>query len=127
MASFSCSALMSLSERSLVGRTRTVAAGHVLSHPPLGGCTTGAIGLPNPNQRRVVKTSGFLHPSYIYRYTARVPREGEGMTWMRQPSRQGIALFSVRMEFWRDTPHQHVRLFFVYPWLESSSVRSKVF
>ena len=23
------------------------------------------------------------------------------MTWMRQPSRQGIALFSVRMEFWR--------------------------
>jgi len=55
------------------------------------GCTTGTIGLPNPNQRRVVKTSGFLHP---YRYTARVPRdrilafEGEGMTWMRQPSRQ---------------------------------------
>ena len=29
--------------------------------------------------------------------------EGEGMTWMRQPSRQGIALFSVRMEFWRST------------------------
>jgi AraC-like DNA-binding protein len=54
------------------------------------------------------KTSGFLHP-YIYRYTARVPRdrflafEGEGMTWMRQPSWQGIALFSVRMEFWRST------------------------
>src|SRR5438876_11961178 len=72
------------------------------------GCTTGTIGLPNPNQRRVVKTSGFLHP-YIYRYTARVPRdrflafEGEGMTWMRQPSRQGIALFSVRMEFWRSS------------------------
>src|SRR5438876_5845415 len=72
------------------------------------GCTTGTIGLPNPNQRRVVKTSGFLHP-YIYRYTARVPRdrflafEGEGMTWMRQPSRQGIALFSVRIEFWRST------------------------
>src|SRR6266478_3365078 len=44
-----------------------------------------------------------------YRYTARVPRdrflasEGEGMTWMRQPSRQGIALFSVRTEFWRST------------------------
>ncbi len=38
------------------------------------GCTTGTIGLPNPNQRRVVKTSGFLHP-YIYRYTARVPRD----------------------------------------------------
>src|SRR6266849_11085500 len=72
------------------------------------GCTTGTIGLPNPNQRRVVKTSGFLHP-YIHRYTARDPRdrflafEGEGMTWMRQPSRQGIALFSVRMEFWRST------------------------
>jgi hypothetical protein len=29
------------------------------------GCTTGTIGLPNPNQRSVVKTSGFLHP-YIY-------------------------------------------------------------
>jgi hypothetical protein len=77
------------------GRTRTVAGGHVPSHPRLGGCTTGTIGLPNPNQRRVVKTSGFLHP-YIYRYTARVPRErflaseGEGMTWMRQPSRQGF-------------------------------------
>src|SRR5438093_11891923 len=72
------------------------------------GCTTATNELPNPNQRSVVKTSGFLHP-YIYRYTARVPRdrflafEGEGMTWMRQPSRQGIALFSVRMEFWRST------------------------
>src|SRR5437899_13051627 len=72
------------------------------------GCTTATNELPNPNQRSVVKTSGFLHP-YIYRYTARVPRdrflafEGEGMTWMRQPSRQGIALFSVRMVFWRDT------------------------
>jgi hypothetical protein len=29
--------------------------------------------------------------------------EGEGMTWMRQPSRQAIALFSVRTEFWRST------------------------
>src|SRR5436309_7710085 len=72
------------------------------------GCTTATNELPNPNQRSVVKTSGFLHP-YIYRYTARVPRdrflafEGEGMTWMRQPSRQGIALFSARMEFWRST------------------------
>ena len=27
--------------------------------------TTGTIGLPNPNQRSVVKTSGFCHP-YIY-------------------------------------------------------------
>jgi hypothetical protein len=25
------------------------------------------------------------------------------MTWMRQPLWQGIALFSVRMEFWRST------------------------
>src|SRR5438876_10742860 len=79
------------------------------------GCTTGTIGLPNPNQRRVVKTSEFLHP-YIYRYTARVPRdrflafEGEGMTWMRQPSRQGIALFSVHMEFWRSTGFQQDNL-----------------
>src|SRR5713101_4296869 len=67
-------------------------------------CTTGTIGLPNPNQRSVVKTSGFLQP-YIYRYTARVHRdrflalEGEGMTWMRQPSRQGIALFQCAWNF----------------------------
>jgi hypothetical protein len=73
------------------------------------GCTTGTIGLPNPNQRSVAKTSRFLHP-YIYRYAARgFPRErflaleGEGITWMGQPSRQGIAPFSVRIEFWRRT------------------------
>jgi predicted transcriptional regulator len=36
------------------------------------GCTTGTIGLPDPNQRSAAKTSGFLHP-YISRYTARVP------------------------------------------------------
>src|SRR6266567_985380 len=83
------------------------------------GCTTGTIGLPNPNQRRVVKTSGLLHP-YIYRYTARAPRdrflafEGEGMTWMRQPSRQGIALFSVRMEFWRSTGKRYLGLEIVF-------------
>jgi hypothetical protein len=41
----------------------------------------------------------------VYRSGSRVPRdrfwasEGEGMTWMRQSSRQGIALFSVRTEF----------------------------
>ena len=71
------------------------------------GYTTGTIGLPNPNQRSVAKTSGFLHP-YIYRYAARaflreriLALEGEGITWMGQPSRQGIALFSVRIEFWR--------------------------
>jgi len=65
------------------------------------------IGLPNPDQRSVAKTSGFPHP-YIYTYTARaLPLErilalkGEGITWMGQPSRQGIALFSVRTEFWR--------------------------
>src|SRR5882724_4872072 len=29
------------------------------------GCTTATNELPNPNQRSVVKTSGFLHP-YIY-------------------------------------------------------------
>ncbi len=67
------------------------------------------IGLPNPDQRTVAKTSGFPHP-YIYTYTARaLPLErilalkGEGITWMGQPSRQGIALFSVRTEFWRST------------------------
>jgi hypothetical protein len=76
----------------------------------LEGCTTGTIGLPNANQRSVVKTSGFLHP-YIYRYTARaflgerfLALKGEGITWMGQPSRQGIALFSVRIEFWLSTP-----------------------
>src|ERR1700730_8232874 len=75
------------------------------------GCTTGTIGLPNPNRRSVVRTSGFLHP-YIYRYTARVPRdrflvlEGEGITWMGQPSCQVIALFSVRIECWRSTPQK---------------------
>ncbi len=74
------------------------------------GCTTGTIGLPNPKQRGVAKTSGFLHP-YIYRYSAYIQvhrgallrerllaLEGEGITWMGQPSRQGIALFSVRIE-----------------------------
>jgi hypothetical protein len=75
----------------------------------LEDCTTGTIGLPNPNQRSVVKTSGFLHP-YIYRYTARaLLRErflalaGEGITWIGQPSGEGIALFSVGIEFWRST------------------------
>jgi hypothetical protein len=29
--------------------------------------------------------------------------EGEGITWTGQPSRQEIALFSVRIEFWRST------------------------
>jgi hypothetical protein len=72
------------------------------------GCTTGTIGLPNPDQRRVVKTSGFFHPYYIQVYRSGSPDrflafEGEEMTWMRQPARQGIALFSVRMEFWRST------------------------
>src|SRR5258707_4440863 len=52
------------------GRTRTIASGCVLSHVRLGGCTTGTIGPPNPNQRSVAKTSRFLHP-YICRYTAR--------------------------------------------------------
>jgi hypothetical protein len=74
------------------------------------GCTTGTIGLPNPNQRSVAKTSGFLHPYIyrydIYRYAARaflreriLALEREGITWMGQPLRQGIALFSVRLEF----------------------------
>jgi hypothetical protein len=57
------------------------------------GYTTGTIGLPDPNQPSVAETSGFLHP-YIYRYTARaffrerfLALEGEGITWMGQPSR----------------------------------------
>jgi hypothetical protein len=42
-------------------------------------------------------------------FAARVPRdrfsalEGEGITWDRTAVGQGIALFSVRMEFWRST------------------------
>ena len=47
------------------GRTRAIASSYVLSHVRLGGLHTGTIELPNPKQRRVVKTSGFLHP-YIY-------------------------------------------------------------
>jgi hypothetical protein len=90
------------------------------------GCTTGTIGLPNPNRRSVVRTSGFLHP-YIYRYTARLPRdrflvlEGEGITWMGQPSCQGIALFSVRIELLQDLVagkadayHTYRRLYLVW-------------
>src|SRR5260221_9805466 len=57
-------------------------------------CTTATTGLPNPNQRSVAKTSGFLHP-YIYRYAARaflreriLAHEGEGITWIGQPSQE---------------------------------------
>src|SRR5712664_4307919 len=71
MASFSCSVLMSLSERSLVGSSILIYTGI-----PRG------------------RSSG--------RFLA---LEGEGITWMGQPSRQGIALFSVRIEFWRSTGH----------------------
>ena len=39
--------------------------GHVLLIRDWEGCTTGAIGLPNPNRRSVVKTPEFLRP-YIY-------------------------------------------------------------
>src|SRR5260370_37874189 len=64
------------------------------------GCTTGTIGLPNPSRRSVAKTSG----SSILKYTGtprgRSPERilslgGEGIIWMGQPSRPGIALFSV--------------------------------
>jgi len=37
------------------------------------------------------------------------------MTWMRQPSWQGIALFSARMEFWRSTTrseNRHLKIAF---------------
>src|ERR1700738_4920617 len=71
------------------------------------GCTTGTIGLPNPKQRSVAKTSGFLYLN-IYMYAGRaflreriLALEGEGITWMGQPSGEGIALFSARIEFWR--------------------------
>src|SRR5258708_2172994 len=84
------------------------------------GCTTGTIGLPNPNQRSVAKTFGFLHP-YIYRYAALaflrerfLALEGEGITRMGEPSRQGIALFSERIEFWRSTVSWWV---YVVAWL----------
>src|SRR5260370_38253588 len=72
-------------------------------------CTTGTIGLPNPNQSSAAKTSGFLHPS-ICRYAARaflrerfLALEGEGRTWTGQPSRRGKAVFSMRLEFLRTT------------------------
>jgi hypothetical protein len=73
------------------------------------GYTTGTIGLPNPNQRRVAKTSGFPHPLYIQVHRAGFLRErilalgDEGITPMGHRLRQGIALFSVRIEFWRST------------------------
>jgi len=70
------------------------------------GCTTGTIGLPNPNRRNVVKTSGFLHLYiYLYIHVVRLPRdrflafEGEGMTWMRQPSRQESRYFQQAWNF----------------------------
>ena len=51
------------------------------------GCTTATVRLPNPNQRRVAITPGFLHPYNIYRYTARaffqegfLALEDEGIT-----------------------------------------------
>src|SRR5260370_38788397 len=57
------------------------------------------IGLPNPDQRSVAQTSGFPHP-YIYTYTARalllertLALRGEGITWLGQPTRQGIRAF----------------------------------
>src|SRR5260370_37098643 len=72
------------------------------------GCTTGTIRPPNPNQRRVAKTSGFPHPLYIIG----TPRGGspgreswrsgdEGITPRGHRSRQGSELFSVHIEFWR--------------------------
>jgi hypothetical protein len=33
------------------------------------------------------------------------------MTWMRQPSRQGTALFSVRIEFWRSTTGSEIPIY----------------
>jgi putative transposase len=44
------------------GRTRTIASGRVLSDVRLGGLHHRYDRLPDPNQRSVVKTSGFLHP-----------------------------------------------------------------
>jgi hypothetical protein len=62
------------------------------------GCHDGKTTCDNGNQRN------------RDRYTARallrerfLALEGEGITWMGQPSRQGIALFSARIEFWRST------------------------
>jgi hypothetical protein len=37
------------------------------------GCSTGTIGLPNPKQPSVAKTSAFLHPLYIQVYRVGVP------------------------------------------------------
>src|SRR5712664_3774922 len=71
------------------------------------GCTTGTIGcLIRTNlASRKRPHSSIL---YIYRYTAWaflrkrfLALEGEGITWTGQPSRQGIARFVVRIEFWR--------------------------
>jgi len=65
-------------------RTRSIASVASFLICDWEGCTTGMIGLPNPDQRSVAKTSGFPHP-YIYTYTARaffrerfLALEGEG-------------------------------------------------
>src|SRR6266404_2594320 len=82
------------------------------------GCTTGTIRPPNPNQHGVAKTSGLPHPLYIYIGTRRGGgspgreswRSGdEGITPMGHRSRQGIALFSVHIEFWRSSAFRKSR------------------
>jgi hypothetical protein len=59
------------------------------------GCTTGTIGLPNPNQRRRENVRVPASLINIYRYTARaffrerfLAHEGEGITWIGQPSQE---------------------------------------
>jgi len=68
-------------------------------------CTTATIGLPNPNQFSGSRKWPDSPIRYIQVYGAGVLRErflaleGEGVTRTGQPSRQGIALFSVRIQF----------------------------
>src|SRR5882724_7409443 len=77
----------------------------------LAGCIIVTIELLNPHQYSVVQRARFLHPLYMYVCAARagVPRRREFRALWSHPSllfklsRQRIARFPVRIEFWRGT------------------------
>ncbi len=74
------------------------------------GCTTGTIGLPNPKRVASRKCTGSSILTQHIQVPARVFTPGESLRARRSHpgflfklSRQGIARFSARMEFWRGT------------------------
>jgi hypothetical protein len=96
---------LGLGKRTPNGRTRTIASGHVLSHVRLGGAAppvrSGCLIRGNVASRKRPGSSILIYTGTPRgRFLERIlSLGGEGITWMRQPSRQGIALFSVRIEF----------------------------